>query len=335
MHHGGSAIHKEASGWSPGPPAIPLQYTPTMPIVERELTGFELPSDAPRAGQSAKSFTIVSTPNAVHQGFGFTLSFPVVNAYRVLLTGPDRPPPPHDNVVLRSKPCSFDFVSVDAEKQEAVLSFPSDQHADREREIRVSWTESICVSVWESSEIGDGMKEDKTMLLSDIDTRSYALTEHGIMRHWHYDRAALHLGLGEKGAPLDLSLRNFSFGGTDPAHYDAYNSDPLYKHTPYLIVAPRPTYDKPIPSTYAIYHPTNSNVIWDINRHNDEPWTKFQTYTQDWGGLEEWVLIGKGVREVVHTFAQVVGKPKLVGRDWLGYLASGMGLGESVRAPSL
>ncbi len=29
---------------------------------------------------------------------------------------------------------------------------------------------------------------------------------------------------------------------------------------------------------------------------------------------------GKGVKEVVRTFAEMVGRPKLVGRDWLGYL---------------
>lgn len=302
-----------------------------MPIIERELTGFELGHDAPRAGSSIKSFNLVSTSDAIHKGFGFSLSFPLPNAYRVLLTGPDRPPPPHDNVILQTKLLNFDVISLDRERCSAVLSFPRQADAafdgaEKNREIRISWTESISVSVWES----DGPNDDRVMLLGDIATRSYALTEHGMMRHWHFDRTALHMGLGEKGAPLDLTFRNFSFGGTDAAHYDAYESDPLYKHTPYLIVAPRPQWDKPSPSTYALYHPTNSNVIWDLNRHNDEPWTKFKTYTQDWGGLEEWVLIGKGVKEVTRTFAEMVGKPKLVGRDWLGYLASGMGLGESV-----
>lgn len=37
-----------------------------------------------------------------------------------------------------------------------------------------------------------------------------------------------------------------------------------------------------------------------------------------------------GLRYFTRTFAELVGKPLLVPRDWLGYLASGMGLGESV-----
>lgn len=304
-----------------------------MPIIERELTGFELPSDAPKSGSNVKSFNLISSPDAPYKGFGFTLSFPLANAYRVLLTGPDRPPPPHDNVILANQPLSFEVVKINKEERSVVLAYPRSHGNNldggyREREVRITWTESISVSVWESS--GSNVNDDKKLLLSDIDTRSYALTEHGIMRHWRMDRSSLHMGLGEKGAPLDLTMRNFSFGGTDAAHYDAYKSDPLYKHTPYLIVAPRPTWDQVTPSTYAIYHPTNSNVIWDLNRHTDEPWTKFKTYTQDWGGLEECVMVGRGVKDVVRTFAEVVGKPKLVGRDWLGYLASGMGLGESV-----
>lgn len=31
-------------------------------------------------------------------------------------------------------------------------------------------------------------------------------------------------------------------------------------------------------------------------------------------------MIGKGVEAVVETFAEMAGKPRLVGRDWLGYL---------------
>lgn len=94
--------------------------------------------------------------------------------------------------------------------------------------------------------------------------------------------------------------------------------------------SPRAKAGKSLPSTYAIYHATNSNALWDIGRHHDDPWGYFKTFTQDWGGLEEWYLLGKGVKQVTRTWAEVVGKPMLVGRDWLGYLASGMGLGESV-----
>ena len=45
-------------------------------------------------------------------------------------------------------------------------------------------------------------------------------------------------------------------------------------------------------------------------------------FIQDWGGLEEWVMLGKGVEGVVKTFAEMARKPRLVGRDWSGYLGA-------------
>jgi hypothetical protein len=122
------------------------------------------------------------------------------------------------------------------------------------------------------------------------------------------------------------------------------------------------------PSSYANYHTTNSDGTWDIHHKRSDPQGYFSRYSQDWGGLEELIILerrhpldGKkstlagqqnkyeletraigetlsaadqsssaGLRDLVRTFSELVGKPLLVPRDWLGYLASGMGLGESV-----
>ena len=310
-----------------------------MPVVERDLQGWQV-SGTPKAGQSITSFSLSSSPDAVFSGFTYTLSFPLPSAYRVLLTGPYRPRPPHDNIILKYTPLSFKLVSLDAEKSTAVFAFPSSEgdKPGKSREIHLDWRESILLTVWERS--GD---DEAIRLLGDLPSRSYALTDHGIIRHWWIERDNLHLGLGEKGAPIDLTGRSFSMHGTDAACYDAYEGDPLYKHTPFLISTPKPVAGQALPSTYAIYHPTNSVGSWDIGRSQDEPWGFFKTFIQDWGGLEEWVIVENGVKEVVSTFGDLVGRPKLVGRDWLGYLgesestlvvqadgaASGMGLGES------
>jgi hypothetical protein len=88
-----------------------------------------------------------------------------------------------------------------------------------------------------------------------------------------------------------------------------------------LISTPRPTEDGKQDLTYAIFHGTNSIATWDVGGEIDYPsggWSK--RFVQDWGGLEEWVMIGRGVEGVVKTFAEMAGKPRLVGRDWLGYL---------------
>ena len=286
-----------------------------MPVVERDLQGWQI-SGSPRAGSNVTSFSLSSSSEAVFSGFNYTLSFPLPDVYRVLLTGPYRPRPPHDNVTLKYTPLPFKLVSLDADKYTAVFAFPkTDDKTEKSREIHLYWKESITLTVWEKS----SDSAEPIRLLGDLPSRSYALTDHGIIRHWWMERENLHLGLGEKGAPIDLTGRSFSMHGTDAAGYDAYEGDPLYKHTPFLISTPRPSQGA-MPSTYAIYHPTNSVGSWDIGRSHDDPWGYFKTFIQDWGGLEEWVIVGKGVKEVVKTFTELVGKPKLVGRDWLGYL---------------
>jgi alpha-glucosidase (family GH31 glycosyl hydrolase) len=163
-----------------------------------------------------------------------------------------------------------------------------------------------------------------------------ALTEHGMIRHWLLDRNRLHLGLGEKAAPIDLTGRSFSLHAADAAWYDAYRTDPLYKHTPFLISTPRPTEHFEQGITYAIAHGTNTMGTWDVGCEVDYPSGGLsKRFIQDWGGLEEWVMFGKGVEGVVKTFAELAGKPMLVGRDWLGYLGSTMLLSDKLNAQEL
>lgn len=304
-----------------------------MVVVEREISGWEL---APNTNKSSSvtSFSLQTTSSSAFPGFLYTISFPLANAVRVLLTGPDRPAPPHDNVVLPVAPLEVE-VTVDSRTCSATIPFPATPShardfdaAKRRREVRLDWTDSILLSIWEESDSG------MVRVCGDLPSRSYALTEHGVMRHWWMERDNIHLGMGEKAGPLDLTGRSFQIHGSDSACYDAYEGDPLYKHTPFLVSAPRAKEGEQQRSTYAIYHASNSNALWDLGRHHDDPWGYFKTFTQDWGGLEEWYLLGKGVKEVTRTWAEVVGKPMLVSRDWLGYIASGMGLGESDDPPA-
>ncbi|KAK0717421.1 putative glicosidase [Lasiosphaeria miniovina] len=312
-----------------------------MSIIERDLTYFILPpSSTPLIiGSEITSFSLVSGPKSHFQGFEWTLQFPFPLAYRIILTGPDRPRPPHDNVAAPSQLCRFKLRSLDTEKCHAVFSFPSSLDGQGIVELRLWWSYQLFSEVWHHSySSGD---DATRLVMRDLQARSYSLTEHGVIRHWALDRSRLHLGLGEKAAPIDLTGRSFVMHATDAALYDAYRTDPLYKHTPFLISTPRPAPsgdggDSTQRLTYAIYHATNSVATWDIGAEIDYPsggWSK--RFVQHWGGLEEWVLIGKGVESVVKLFAEMAGKPRLVGRDWLGYLASTMLLADKKNAQEL
>ncbi|KAK3315835.1 putative glicosidase [Apodospora peruviana] len=311
-----------------------------MPIVERDLTYLVLPASASSSltpGSQLTSFTLVSGPKTRFPGFEWRLEFPLPHAYRVLLTGPDRPRPPHDNATA-SQLYAFELLSLGKTNCTAIFSFPCPTgHAlnlsglapSTRLELRLFWRYHLFSEVWEVSESSTGRA---TAVLRDLGSRSYALTEHGVMRHWHLDRSRVHLGLGEKAAPIDLTGRRFTLHATDAALYDSYGTDPLYKHTPFLISAPRANRGL----TYAIFHATNSVATWDVGREIDFPSGGYsKRFVQDWGGLEEWVMVGNGIEGVVKTFGEVAGRPRLVGRDWLGYLASTVLLAEMSNAQQL
>lgn len=236
-------------------------------------------------------------------------------------------------------------------------------------QIHLDWSDSVVLSVRQrhlqplpqQGRLTGDMQS--TLVFSDLPGgRSLALTEHGIMRHYLLDPSSspdatagggdlehgaggsrVHFGLGERAAPVDLTGRRFEMHGTDAAHYDAYTAGALYKHTPFVLSVPKPppssaTTVNDVESAvrsrrrlpYAIWHASNSRGSWDLGHTRDDPWGYFARYELDCGGMEQWLIVGDGVRDVVEAWSQVVGKPRLVPRDWLGYLASGMGLGESV-----
>jgi hypothetical protein len=66
-------------------------------------------------------------------------------------------------------------------------------------------------------------------LHTDLPHRSYALDGAGAAHYSTYRQGTLHVGLGEKAAPMDLSGRGFLITASDTFGYDAHRTDPLYK----------------------------------------------------------------------------------------------------------
>lgn len=93
---------------------------------------------------------------------------------------------------------------------------------------RVTWEDVPLLSIGFESE---------NPLYEDLPFRSYALDGSGIAHYTRYARGALHFGLGEKAAPMDLSNRHFALSATDCFGYDVHRTDPMYKHIPLLVRA--------------------------------------------------------------------------------------------------
>ncbi|PVH76098.1 glycoside hydrolase family 31 protein [Cadophora sp. DSE1049] len=151
----------------------------------------------------------------------------------------------------------------------------------------------------------------------DLDFRSYVAESTGIAHYTRYKRDTLHVGLGEKAAPMNLSNRNFIISATDCFGYDIYRTDPLYKHIPLLINATPE-------GCVGIFSTSHSRGTYAVGSEIDGLWGHFKVYRQDYGGLEEYLMVGKTVQDVVRIYADLVGYPLLVPRWAFGYIAGGM-----------
>lgn len=67
-----------------------------------------------------------------------------------------------------------------------------------------------------------------------------------------------------------------------------------------------------------------SRGTWLIGSEVDGLWGHYKVYRQAHGGLEEYLIVGHTVADVVKSYAQLVGFPKLVPRWAMGYIGGGM-----------
>lgn len=151
----------------------------------------------------------------------------------------------------------------------------------------------------------------------DLDFRSYVVDSTGIAHYTRYKRDTLHVGLGEKAAPMNLSNRQFILSATDCFGYDVYRTDPLYKHIPLLINATPE-------GCVGIFSTSHSRGTYSVGAEIDGLWGHFKVYRQDYGGLEEYLMVGRSIQDVVRIYADLVGYPMLVPRWAFGYIAGGM-----------
>lgn len=175
-------------------------------------------------------------------------------------------------------------------------------------EAKVEWDHAPIVSIGFINE---------APLHTDLPLRSYVLDGPGIAQYTRYFRNSLHIGLGEKAAPMDLSGRHFTLSATDCFGYDVHRTDPMYKHIPLLIRATA----EGVVATFTTSH---ARGYYSVGSEMDGMWGFFKVYRQDHGGLEQYTLIGRTLQDVVTLYAELVGFPLLVPRWAFGYLGGGM-----------
>ncbi|KAL1627168.1 hypothetical protein SLS56_006506 [Neofusicoccum ribis] len=267
---------------------------PQAELVPRNWTA----SSKDAAGPS--SLFLQSSSSDVSCDFSFELLRP--NLYRTTFTSNKHPLPPHPSAPLPE-------AGLGSEKPEATATESTKRFSHNGVTATVDWSDTPLVSLQFS--------DAKTPIHTDLPFRSYVIDGTGVAHYTRYNRHTLHIGLGEKPAPMDLSNRHFVLSATDCFGYDVYRTDPMYKHIPLLINA-TPT------GVVGIFSTSHSRGTYSVGSEMDGLWGHFKVYRQDHGGLEEYLITGRTIADVVRVYADLVGKPLRVPRWAFGYLAGGM-----------
>lgn len=245
------------------------------------------------------SLSLATKVDDVEFHFNFTPVRP--NIYRTSFTSESHPLPPHPSIQRATPEISQSEILVKQESSSQIVEL-GDVTA------KVEWREAPIVSLsWTRS--GE-------TLHADLPFRSYAVDGTGVAYYSQHDRNALHVGLGEAAAPMDLTARSFKVDATDCFGYEVYKTNPMYKHMPFLVKAtPK--------GCVAIVSSSYSRAFWSVGAEIDGLWGHFKVYRQDYGGLEQYLIVGKTLKDVVRSYAELTSFPLLAPRWAYGYLSGG------------
>ena len=193
-----------------------------MPQSEYIPSVYEVdPTGAPSASRVCLRSTDTGRPSA-----SFTFEAVCPGLFRTTFTSAKHPLPPRPSV---PRPKSNLQVNGYSTSSIDSVSETYKEISDGEAIASVEWSGAPVVSV--------RLDSTQEPLHSDLPFRSYGFDGSGISHYTKYNRNTLHVGLGEKAAPLNLSDRRFAIDATDCFGYDVYKTDPMYKHIPLLINA--------------------------------------------------------------------------------------------------
>jgi alpha-glucosidase (family GH31 glycosyl hydrolase) len=260
----------------------------------------ETPNISSKNVDSDASIVLKSLDSGPAARFTFEAIGP--NLFRTTFSSSDHPLPPHPSVIKPTK---------DLKDISPIATSTNNQKTIELGDITavVDWTDSPVISIF--------MDDEQKPIHRDLNYRSYALDSRGVAHYTSYKRHTLHVGLGEKAAPMNLSNRHFLLSATDCFGYDVYRTDPMYKHIPLLI-------NVTSNGCAAIFSTSHSRGTWAVGSEVDGLWGHYKVYRQAYGGLEEYLIVGRTLTDILKTYASLVGYPKLVPRWAFGYVAGGM-----------
>lgn len=271
---------------------------------QQEYVAARYQVDSSLTSNKKPSIYLNSAEESAPQPTSFSFEAVRPGIFRTTFTTPSHPVPPFPSLKRpQSDPCLASATEISSTPTSTTFKCPNGVEAT------IDYAGVPLVSI--------GFAGQKEPLHRDLPFRSYALDGPGIAHYTRYYRGSLHIGLGEKAAPMDLSNRHFTLSATDCFGYDVHRTDPMYKHIPLLIRAT----PEGVVATFSTAH---ARGYYSVGSEMDGMWGFFKVYRQAHGGLEQYTMIGRTLQEVVALFAELNGLPLMVPRWAFGYLAGGM-----------
>lgn len=126
-------------------------------------------------------------------------------------------------------------------------------------------------------------------------------------------------GCGETTGDLNKAQQLITMSPKDALGYDARATDPLYKHIPFYVKMNRTSRT----AVGYFYHNTSACDL-DLGREKSNYWPRHSRYRADSGDIDLFLINGPAIRDVVTRFTTLTGRPPLLPKYALGYLASSM-----------
>lgn len=161
---------------------------------------------------------------------------------------------------------------------------------------------------------------DGTVLHSDVPYLAYR--EDSNRRRIHTSRITpgdAFVGFGETTGTLDKAKQLISLSPRDSLGYDADRSAPLYKHIPFYLKVNRDSRQ----AVGYFYHGTH-DLAFDLGRSHSNYFPHHSQMISDGGDIDLFLIAGPDVRDVVSRYTTLTGRPPVLPRRALGYLASSM-----------
>lgn len=184
--------------------------------------------------------------------------------------------------------------------------------------LRLTIKQPLCL-YWEYFTQGEWLP-----LVQDRKTGAYQLgvTTHKNAHYINRTSDTRYYGLGEKSGILERTNRRFEMRNLDAMGYDAQNTDPLYKHMPFLIA--KPNFGKQINGAYGIFYDNLSHSWFDTGNELDNYHVSYSSYRAEDGDLDYYFIYGDKIKQVTQRFVNLTGQT-FFGPKWgLGYSGSTM-----------